>query len=136
MRMYTSARPSSRPSLCFVGRCPFEPNRSLTLRRLTGGVIAPLFPSTSLPSTAPRASSLSPLAPLIALRPSPIPEALIPVVDLYEQHLVRAKYGSREPEEEEWDEVVKVVAVLVGVLSGLPQAAGGVTGEGAGEGNS
>ena len=65
------------------------------------------------------------MAPLLRLRPCPIPEALNPLADLYEQHLVRAKYDSREPEEEEGDEVVKIVAVLVGVLSGLQSADAG-----------
>lgn len=37
---------------------------------------------------------------------------------------MRALYGVWEPGEEEWDGVVKIVAVLVGVLSGLQQAAG------------
>lgn len=40
---------------------------------------------------------------------------------------MRAQYGAREPGEEEWDEVVKIVAVLVGVLSGLQQAAEAVS---------
>lgn len=100
----------------------FSPKLPLTSAELTGGVITPLFPDASAQVTSPRASALSPLAHLLALRPSPIPEALSPVAELYEHHLVRAQYGAREPDEEEWDEVVKIVAVLVGVLSGLQQS--------------
>lgn len=69
-----------------------------------------------MPTSPPRSAPLSPLAPLLSLSPSPVPSALRPLAELYEDHLARAKYGKEEPEEEDWDTVVKVVAVFVGVL--------------------
>ncbi|GAA5892239.1 hypothetical protein JCM6882_003619 [Rhodosporidiobolus microsporus] len=83
--------------------------------------LLPLFPFLSEMPVS-RASPLSPLAPLLSLDPSPIPEALLPLADLYEQQLVKAKYGKEEPTAEDWDAVVKVVAVFVGVLQQLGAA--------------
>ncbi|GAA6039253.1 hypothetical protein JCM8097_003229 [Rhodosporidiobolus ruineniae] len=85
--------------------------------------LLPLFPSLASTPHA-RSRSLSPLAPLLSLDPSPIPDALVPLAELYEQQLVRAQYGKEEPTAEDWDAVVKVVAVFVGVL-GQQQALAG-----------
>lgn len=52
------------------------------------------------------------------MAPSPMPAALSPLADLYEDHLTRAKYGEHEPTERDYAEVVKIVAVIVGVLGG------------------
>ncbi|GAA5985314.1 hypothetical protein JCM10908_002617 [Rhodotorula pacifica] len=82
--------------------------------------LEPLFPDPmSQPHILSRSGSLSPLAPLLALPPgeSPVPDALRPLADLYEAHLVKAKYAKAEPTEVEWDQVVKAVAVFVGVLT-------------------
>lgn len=89
---------------------PFLPS---SLTPPTGSVLAPFLPPSPL---SPRAAPLSPLAPLLSLTPSPLPEALAPLAELYEHLLVRAKYGKEEPSEEDWDNVVKIVAVFVGVL--------------------
>ncbi|GAA5837305.1 hypothetical protein JCM11251_004960 [Rhodosporidiobolus azoricus] len=85
--------------------------------------LLPLFPFLA---TTPhsRSAPLSPLAPLLSLSPSPIPDALLPLANLYEEQLVKAKYGKEEPTAEDWDAVVKVVAVFVGVLQQLTAAAG------------
>ncbi|GAA5843301.1 hypothetical protein JCM9279_002055 [Rhodotorula babjevae] len=57
--------------------------------------------------------------------PSPVPDALRPLADLYESHLVRARYAKPEPTERDWAECTKAVAVFVGVLSGLERRAAG-----------
>lgn len=89
----------------------------------TGAALLPLFPTllAAYPSSTPRSAPLSPLAPLLALPPSasPLPDALRPLADLYESHLVRARYAKPEPTERDWAECTKAVAVFVGVLSGL-----------------
>ncbi|KAI5478298.1 citrate synthase [Pseudohyphozyma bogoriensis] len=76
----------------------------------TPAVLRSVLPKTS----TSRASPLSPLS----VRPSPLPEAMRPLADLYEQYLVAAQYGEKEPTEEDYDSVVKIVAVFVGVLRG------------------
>lgn len=76
-------------------------------------VLEPYLPTKTIDS---RASSLSPLSSLLSLNPNPIPPALNPLVELYEQYLMQAKYEEKEPAEEDWDNVVKIVAVLVGLL--------------------
>ncbi|GAA5916064.1 hypothetical protein JCM8208_006348 [Rhodotorula glutinis] len=85
--------------------------------------LLPLYPTllAAYPSSTPRSAPLSPLAPLLALPPSasPLPDALRPLADLYESHLVRARYAKPEPTERDWAECTKAVAVFVGVLSGL-----------------
>ncbi|GAA5837333.1 hypothetical protein JCM11251_004969 [Rhodosporidiobolus azoricus] len=81
---------------------------------------SPLLPLGPLARSCP----LSPLAPLLALRPSPVPAALRPLAELYEQKLLEAKYGKAEPTEEDWEAVVKVVAVVVGVLQGKQEGKG------------
>ncbi|GAA5881770.1 hypothetical protein JCM1840_004825 [Sporobolomyces johnsonii] len=96
-----------------------------TLRSALTPLFPALGPSLSNSSHA-RAGPLSPLAPLLKLSPSPVPEALVPLAELYEQQLVRAKYARKEPSERDWDETVKIVAVFVGVLSG--GAGGGAMG--------
>lgn len=98
---------------------------------VTDAICIPLLPDPSRPDKRPRAAaSLSYLPSLLASHPSPIPTALTPLVELYEQHLARAKYGAREPDEKDHDEVVKIVAVLVGVLSDVQLAALGSQGMG------
>ncbi|KAM0786764.1 hypothetical protein ACM66B_002199 [Microbotryomycetes sp. NB124-2] len=79
--------------------------------------LAPLVPQAHLSDyKPPRTAPLSPLAPLLSLDPSPIPEALTPLASLYEQHLQMATYGEKEPNEQAYEDVVKTVAVIVGVL--------------------
>ncbi|BGP19148.1 hypothetical protein JCM10213_006506 [Rhodosporidiobolus nylandii] len=92
--------------------------------------LLPLFPFLADIAHS-RSASLSPLAPLLALDPCPIPDALRPLADLYEQQLVKAKYAKSEPTGQDWDSVVKVVAVFVGVLQ---QKTGGVEEEERNEG--
>ena len=94
-----------------------------TSHTLTDSTLSPLFPEAyqrgkDSATYASRTGPLSPLAPLLSLKgPSnPIPDALLPLANLYEQHLQDAQYGSREPDERQWDEVVKIVDVFVGVL--------------------
>ncbi|KAK4057530.1 hypothetical protein OIO90_001599 [Microbotryomycetes sp. JL221] len=80
-------------------------------------ILDPLFPQARIEETkTSRTRPLSPLAALHELDPNPMPDALLPLAELYEQHLQRAKYGQQEPTEQAYDEVVKVVAVVVGVL--------------------
>jgi len=92
-----------------------------------GAALLPLYPTllAAYPSSTPRSAPLSPLAPLLALPPShsPLPDALRPLADLYESHLVRARYAKPEPTERDWAECTKAVAVFVGVLSGLERSA-------------
>ncbi|GAA5955848.1 hypothetical protein JCM10213_006839 [Rhodosporidiobolus nylandii] len=76
--------------------------------------VASSFPSLALP--VGRSASPSPLAPLLALEPCPFPPALLPLAKVYEQKLVEAKYGKRQSEKEDWEVVVRVVAVFVGFL--------------------
>lgn len=104
-----------------VLRTPFPSLPSPPLTPTPGTVLLPFLPSTP---HSPRAAPLSPLAPLLALKPSPLPEALTPLAELYEQYLVRAAYDKVEPREEDWDNVVKIVAVFVGVLGAANTATG------------
>jgi len=82
----------------------------LSTREVLRSVLPPL------PTNQARSAPLSPLGPLLALRPSPVPPALNPLAELYEQYLVAAQYGTASPTEEDWDSVVKIVAVFVGLL--------------------
>ncbi|KAL8286962.1 hypothetical protein RQP46_003968 [Phenoliferia psychrophenolica] len=76
------------------------------------------------PPLSPRASPLSPVAPLLALSPSPVPDALVPLAEMYEEYLIKAKFGQEEPTEEDWDACVKLVAVFIGVVGPGSGAAG------------
>ena len=58
-----------------------------------------------------------------------MPAALRPLAELYEDQLARAKFFKEEPTEDDWDSVVKVVAVFVGVL-GVQVGAGEVEQQG------
>lgn len=90
-------------------------------------MLDPIYPP---PPLNPRASPLSPLAPLLALTPSPVPNALVPLAEMYEGYLTTAKFGRQEPTEDEWDSCVKLVAVFIGVLGGAASAAASGTGAG------
>lgn len=107
---------------------PARLSDQLTTLTSTGAALLPLYPSLlgAYPSPSPRSAPLSPLAPLLALPPptSPLPDALRPLADLYESHLVRARYAKSEPSERDWAECTKAVAVFVGVLSGLERGPG------------
>ncbi|KAK4052678.1 hypothetical protein OIV83_001965 [Microbotryomycetes sp. JL201] len=84
--------------------------------------LAPIVPEVNLTDAKPsRTAPLSPLAQLLSLKPCPVPEALSPLAQLYEQHLQMAMYGEKEPTEQAYEDVVKTVAVVVGVLSGGAQ---------------
>lgn len=103
-------------SLSFVRfslSCLAGTHANLMHGRKAESVLSHLVPSNPLKS---RSSPLSPFAPLLSSQPSVIPSALIPLAQLYEKHLQSARYGKDEPTEEVYVEVIKIVAVFVGIL--------------------
>ncbi|SCV70244.1 BQ2448_1638 [Microbotryum intermedium] len=114
----------SQPSVSFKTAGP--PSKIRPLLNLPYPAIAslnpPTIPETTL-STGPlsiyrpshsRSSTLSPLGPLI--RSGVLPPPIVAVAEAYEQILQRARYGIDEPTEKEYDDMVRYVAVLMGIL--------------------
>ncbi|SCZ87376.1 BZ3500_MvSof-1268-A1-R1_Chr2-2g04842 [Microbotryum saponariae] len=71
-------------------------------------------PLSSYHSTHSRSSPLSPLTPL--LKAGVLPPPIVAVAQAYEQILQRARYGVDEPTEKDYDDMVRYVAVLMGML--------------------
>ena len=94
-------------------------------------VIETIFPSpnysssnksTPIPTRSRHASPLAKYLPLLTGsvdgegEKALIPKAMLPILNLYEKHLEDAKWKEEEPTEQDYEECLRIVAVLVDVV--------------------
>jgi hypothetical protein len=74
-------------------------------------------PSHPIPSSrSPRVSLLAKYIPLTQGEDPILPKSLRPLLLLYETHLENARWRHREPEQKDYEDCLRIVAVLVDVL--------------------